>query len=100
MERLGEAISRIRPRLRARIGDGPSEPEPEPACPICKDYGFVRHDVPLGHADFGRAIACSCRQGEIRDRLARRSHLGALTDRSFETFLPVSYTHLRAHETR
>jgi DNA replication protein DnaC len=89
MERLGEAISRIRPRLRARIGDGPSEPEPEPACPICKDHGFVRHDVPLGHADFGRAIACSCRQGEIRDRLARRSHLGALTDLTFETFLPA-----------
>jgi DNA replication protein DnaC len=94
MERLGEAISRIRPRLRARIGDGPSEPEPEPACPICKDHGFVRHDVPLGHADFGRAIACSCRQGEIRDRLARRSHLGALTDRTFETFLPAGRTPL------
>src|SRR5579859_302875 len=88
MERLGEAIARIRPRLRARIGDGPAEPEPAPACPICKDHGFVRRDVPLGDVDFGRAIPCSCRQGEIRDRLARRSHLGALTDRTFDTFLP------------
>jgi DNA replication protein DnaC len=94
MERLGEAIARIRPRLQARIGNAPPEPEPEPACPICKDHGFVRHDVPLGHADFGRAIACSCRQGEIRDRLARRSHLGALTDRTFETFLPAGRTPL------
>ena len=67
---------------------------PEPACPICKDHGFVRRDVPLGHADFGRAIPCSCRQGEIRDRLARRSHLGALTDRTFETFLPAGRTPL------
>ena len=49
----------------------------------------MRRDVPLGDTDFGRAIACSCRQGEIRDRLARRSHLGALTDRTFETFLPA-----------
>src|ERR1700730_14125337 len=89
MERLGDAIARIRPRVQARIGSAPVEPEPEPGCPICKDYGFVRHDVPLGHADFGKAIACSCRQGEIRDRLARRSHLGALTDRTFETFLPA-----------
>lgn len=94
MERLGEAIARIRPRLRARIGDAPPEPEPPPACPICKDHGFVRHDVPLGHVDFGRAIPCTCRQGEIRDRLARRSHLGALTDRTFETFLPAGRTPL------
>src|ERR1700730_11498964 len=89
MERLGDAIARIRPRLQARIGNAPVEPEPEPVCPICKDHGFVRPDLPLGDADFGRAIACSCRQGEIRDRLARRSHLGALTDRTFETFLPA-----------
>jgi DNA replication protein DnaC len=94
MERLGEAIARIRPRLQARIGNGPVEPEPEPACRLCKDHGFVRRDVPLGHADFGRAIACSCRQGEIRERLARRSHLGALTDRTFDTFLPAGRTPL------
>ncbi len=94
MERLDAAIARIRPRLQARIGNALPEPEPAPACSICKDHGFVRHDVPLGHADFGRAIACSCRQGEIRDRLARRSHLGALTDRTFETFLPAGRTPL------
>ena len=88
MERLGDAIARIRPRLQARIGDGPLEPEPEPACAICKDFGFVRHDVPIGHPEFGRAIPCSCRQGEVRDRLRRRSHLGALTDRTFDNFLP------------
>jgi DNA replication protein DnaC len=94
MERLDAAIARIRPRLQARFGSAPLEPEPEPTCPICKDHGFVRHDVPLGHADFGRAIPCSCRQGEIRDRLARRSHLGALTDRTFDTFLPAGRTPL------
>jgi DNA replication protein DnaC len=88
MERLGDAIARIGPRLKARLGDTPAEPEPEPNCAICKDFGFVRHDVPIGHADFGRAIPCSCRQGEVRDRLRRRSHLGALTDRTFDNFLP------------
>src|SRR5215216_3846945 len=92
MEHLGDAIARIRPRLKAHIGDGPVEPEPEPTCPICKDHGFVRHDVPLGHADFGRAIPCTCRQGEVRDRLRRRSNLGALTDRTFENFLPGGRT--------
>src|SRR5712691_4016615 len=89
MERLGDAIARIRPRLQARIGPGPAEPEPEPTCPICKDFGFVRHDVPIGHADFGRAIPCSCRQGEVRDRLRRRSNIGPLADRVFDNFLPA-----------
>ncbi|MCA1644901.1 MAG: ATP-binding protein [Chloroflexi bacterium] len=89
MERLGDAIARIRPRLQARIGDGPHEPEPEPTCAICKDFGFVRREVPLGHADFGRAFPCSCRQGEVRDRLRRRSQIGALADRTFVNFLPV-----------
>ena len=100
MERLGDAIARIRPRLQARIGDGPQEPEPEPACPICKDFGFVRRDVPLGHADFGRAFPCTCRQGEVRDRLRRRSQIGALADRSFDNFLPVGRGQLSEQDQR
>jgi DNA replication protein DnaC len=89
MERLGDAIARIRPRLQARIGEAPAEPEPAPSCPLCKDFGFVRRDVPVGDPDFGRAIPCSCRMGEVRDRLRRRSHLGHLTHKTFETFRPA-----------
>jgi DNA replication protein DnaC len=89
MERLGDAIARIRPRLKARLTDEPLEPEPEPQCAICKDHGFVRRDVPLGDVDFGRAIPCVCRAGEMRDRLRRRSHLGHLTSRTFDTFQPT-----------
>jgi DNA replication protein DnaC len=100
VERLGDAIARIRPRLQARIGDGPQEPEPEPTCAICKDFGFVRRDVPLGHADFGRAFPCTCRQGEVRDRLRRKSHIGALADRSFENFLPVGRGQLSDQDQR
>jgi DNA replication protein DnaC len=87
MERLGDALARVRSRVRPHSVDAAPEPEPVPECPICKDYGFVRKDVPLGDPDFGRAIACSCRQGEVRDRLRRRSQIGALADRSFENFL-------------
>ena len=89
MERLGEAIARIRPRLQARAGNGPTEPEPMPTCEICKDFGFVRRDVSLDHPEFGKAIPCTCRQGETRDRLKRRSHVGALADKTFDTFLPA-----------
>jgi DNA replication protein DnaC len=88
MERLGDAIARIRPRLQAHIGTAPAEPDPEPVCPICKDHGFVRRDVPLGDVDFGRAIPCVCREGEMRERLRRRSNLGHLTSKSFESFDP------------
>jgi DNA replication protein DnaC len=68
-------------------GDRPDEAADQPVCPICKDYGFVRKDVPVGDPEFGRAITCSCRQGEVRDRLRRRSQIGALADRSFDNFL-------------
>ena len=56
MEKLGDAITRVRPRARS-INLGKPEELPElPSCPICKDYGFVRKDVPLGDPDFGKAI--------------------------------------------
>ena len=88
MERLGDALARIRPGMHRPGGASPAETEPEPACPICKDFGFVRKDVPLGDPAFGKAITCSCRQGEVRDRLRRRSQIGALGDRTFDNFHP------------
>lgn len=75
-------------------------PAMQPVCPICKDYGFVRKDVPLGDPDFGKAIACTCRQGEVRDRLRRRSQIGALADRSFEDFRIVGRGHLSERDKR
>lgn len=88
MERLGDTIARLRPRLQARIGDAPEGPEPEPACPICKDYGYVRHDVPVDHPDFGRAFPCTCRAAEVRERLRSRSNLGHFASKNFESFDP------------
>ncbi len=89
MQPLSDALARIRPRrLTSNLDAAPAEVEIEPACPICKDFGFVRKDVPLGDPDFGRAITCSCRQTEVRDRLRRRSQIGALGDRTFENFFP------------
>src|ERR671922_2571256 len=90
MERLGEALARIRARSESET-DAPETWEPEaPAadCPICKGHGFVRKNVPVGHPEFGRAIPCTCRQAEVRDRLRRRSNLGPLASRTFETFDP------------
>src|SRR5919199_6837762 len=88
MEPLGNAIARLRPRVQAGIPDVPVEPDPEPTCAICRDHGFVRRDVDISHPDFGRAFPCTCRLGEVRDRLRRRSHLGHLSSRTFDTFRP------------
>ena len=103
MERLGDAITRVRLRsrgLRASEQTSVSEEVQQPVCPICKDYGFVRKDVPLGDPDFGKAIVCSCRQGEVRDRLRRRSQIGALADRSFSNFRVVGRSQLSERDRR
>ena len=86
MEPLGNALARLRTRLRVAVDDLPPEPDPEPECPICRDSGFLRKDVPVGDPDFGRLVPCSCRRDELRDRLRRRSQIGALVDRSFDNF--------------
>lgn len=64
----------------------------EERCPRCGGTGFVRHDVPVGHPDFGKAIACNCRTEERRSRRLRAldgiSSLAALSHLTFETFIP------------
>jgi DNA replication protein DnaC len=100
MQPLSEALRRIRPMTNASPADGPEEPDAPPSCERCLDFGFVRRDVPVGHPDFGRAIPCECRRDEVRDRLRRRSQIGALADRSFENFFPTGRTVLGAQDQR
>jgi DNA replication protein DnaC len=95
MRPLSDALARVRPRIHVAGSDVEPEVEPAPVCPICKDFGFVRKDVPVGDPDFGRAIPCECRRDEVRDRLRRRSQIGALADRNFETFEPKGSTRER-----
>jgi DNA replication protein DnaC len=63
------------------------------ACSICKDAGYLRMDVPVGHPNFGKPVACRCQQArkndERRKRLREQSQLDTLIafqDSSFETF--------------
>lgn len=88
MERLGDALLRLRIREFTRRFPAEPLPEPEPACSICKDHGYVRRSVEVDHPDFGRAFPCTCQKDEVRDRLRRRSNLGPLTNRTFEAFDP------------
>ena len=64
----------------------PSSPG-QSRCPSCKDGGFIRRAVPVGHPDFGRALPCAClrraQAAHQRDRLLRTSNLGPLARLTF-----------------
>ncbi len=64
-----------------------AEPNAE-VCPICGGQGWVRRDVPVGDADFGRAFPCVCQEQAGADqrlaRLQRFSNLGVLGNVSLE----------------
>lgn len=68
----------------------PAETE-EPACPRCRDAGYLRADVQVGHPDFGKLYLCPCRQEQVeherRLRLERYSNLGPLSRLTFDSLL-------------
>ncbi|HEX4715031.1 MAG TPA: ATP-binding protein [Ktedonobacteraceae bacterium] len=59
-------------------------------CSTCKGAGFLRRNVPFGHPDFGKPIACGCKELEIkgkrRQQLKALSNLGIFAEKRFETF--------------
>jgi len=54
--------------------------------------GFVGHEVPIDHPDYGKLYICSCRlkrvQSDQQNALFEFSNLGSLRDLTFETFKP------------
>ena len=106
MERLGDALTRLKMQVSTlKVGTGVSPdadptPDPPPACPRCRDIGFLRHDVPAGHPDFGQIIVCPCRRQEVAERrqtrLERLSNLGPLTRLTFDNLEPEG----RSSDTR
>jgi DNA replication protein DnaC len=61
-------------------------------CPVCGGLGFLRHDVPVGHPNFGRLFPCACQLTEMDARhteeLRKLSNLEALTRYTFDRFVP------------
>ncbi|MBV9228599.1 MAG: ATP-binding protein [Chloroflexi bacterium] len=75
----------------------PAVVSPPPAaqksvCPKCKGAGYLRADVPYGHPNFGRPIACECKEAEKREKrrqqLRDMSNLHAFRENTFRTFNP------------
>ena len=73
-------------------------------CPICKGAGYLRADVPFGHPNFGRPIACECKEVERKEKRRRQlqdiSNLGDLRDKNFQNFRPnISRSVQTAYQT-
>ncbi len=57
------------------------------ACPDCGGSGYFRQNVQVGHADFGRLIACACRlQEQNRVRQQQSQLKGWLVEATFENY--------------
>lgn len=95
MKHIGDVLTTISipigPRARGGTGEAPGF-----ACDRCKDAGWVRRDVPIGHPSFGRLVACDCtrrRQTEREQEKHRLSNLEGLAPRfSFDNFELVDGT--------
>jgi DNA replication protein DnaC len=72
--------------------DGPMSQLLSSVCPHCGGIGYTVPDLPISHADFGKAVPCRCRQQERMERrfrkLQRLGNLEALRRLTFEIFIP------------
>ncbi|MCI0888994.1 MAG: ATP-binding protein [Chloroflexi bacterium] len=95
MESLGDILKRLQLQISSGAADYPAdwlaaveEEAKEPVCPVCRDLGWVRHEVGLDHPDFGRAFPCVCRRergaADRLERLRRFSNMGSLAKVSLE----------------
>ena len=95
MENLGEILERL--AIGNTSGDRPSLPDDGgegDACERCGGRGWLTVEAAVGEPDFGRMIACSCRQDdreeETYSRLLKYSNLGSLARFTFDTVDPAA----------
>lgn len=59
-------------------------------CQICRGAGYLRSNVPFGHPNFGKPIACECKENERKDKrrqqLRAMSNMDAFRMQTFRTF--------------
>ena len=57
---------------------------------MCGGSGWLRRELPVGHPEFGKLVACVCKQNEItrgaQERLYRMSNLDAFKQMTFNSF--------------
>ena len=89
------AHSAQQPAHQANVRNQTTHPAPPSSygpCPICKGAGYLRAEVPYGHPNFGKPIACECKEAERAEKrrlqLRTMSNLDAFSDKSFRNFNP------------
>jgi DNA replication protein DnaC len=69
----------------------PTPPAVKMPCPKCKGAGYLRADVPFGHPNFGKPIACECKEAEKKEKrrqqLRQMSNMDAFHTQNFGTFI-------------
>ncbi|GAC1429739.1 MAG: hypothetical protein PVS3B3_34890 [Ktedonobacteraceae bacterium] len=62
------------------------------ACPRCKGAGYLRANVPFGHPNFGKPLACECKEAERKEKrrqqLRDMSNMDAFRNCNFRSFNP------------
>ena len=92
MARLSDLLrhSHVAPDSAGGVEPPPAQIDPN-VCQECGGVGFVRRDVPITDAEFGKAIQCRCvgneNQQERQDRLQKYSNLGPLTRLTFDNLI-------------
>lgn len=96
MKRIGDVLTSLSIPVGPAGSNGSATATPPWRCPVCKDAGWVRMEVPVGHPNFGRLFECECKATEQADRrheqLRRLSNLDGFTRHTFEDFEPVPGT--------
>jgi DNA replication protein DnaC len=93
---LQQAIDHLRaqtvPREQSRAPERRSAQAliPAASCSKCRGAGYLRVDVPFGHPNFGKPIACECKEVERKEKrrqqLREMSNLDAFHKQTFQTF--------------
>ncbi|MFN8660944.1 MAG: DnaA/Hda family protein [Thermomicrobiales bacterium] len=91
MKRIGDVLTTVRiPTGPPRSNGAAKREQPAWRCPVCKDAGWVRMDVPVGHPNFGRLFPCECKVAEQaergREQVRRLSNLDGFNQHTFAHF--------------
>src|SRR3954468_2428322 len=96
MKRIGDVLTTISIPVGPAKSNGSATTKPSWKCEKCKDAGWVRMEVPVGHPNFGRLFPCDCKMAEQaergREKLRRLSNLEAFTQHTFDDFEVVPGT--------
>lgn len=93
MKRIGDYLPNVSVPISTT---SPSRSDPVYACEVCKDAGWTRLDVPVGHPHFAKLWPCQCtlrkREEEAQKKRLVLSNLERFERHTFENYEPTPGT--------